>query len=275
MVVEKETAMAPALRLIRLLASEGDHIFTVERARELSGRAGLSESYLLQALHHLTRSGWLLRLRKGLYALSPATPGVSSIHEFEVAMALASRGAISHWSAMQHHGMTEQIPRKVFVLVAADEPVPQAAAKRPSIGREVTVAGTGYQFVRVRPERFFGTQKVWLGEARIRITDPERTLLDGLMMPRYCGDFAEVLHAFEAWGKRINLDRIVGYALRLDAAVVKRLGWVLEHRGVESRRIAPLLEQPIRGYRSLDPSGLQKGPYNRRWMIRENLSGRI
>ena len=38
---------------------------------------GLSQGYVRQALHHLVRSGWLVRLRKGLYALSSAVPAIS------------------------------------------------------------------------------------------------------------------------------------------------------------------------------------------------------
>jgi predicted transcriptional regulator of viral defense system len=66
---------------------------------------------------------------------------------------------------------------------------------------------------RVRPERYFGVERVWVGEARVTVTDPERTLLDALAMPQYCGDFAEVLHAFEARGAALDLDRIIHYGL--------------------------------------------------------------
>lgn len=270
-----EKQVVPALQLIRSLASEGDRIFTVERARELSVSAGLSDGYLRQALHRLTKSGWLLRLRKGLYALSPATPGVISAHEFEIAMALVPHGAISHWSAMHHHGMTDQTPRKVFVTVPADRPIPQSRIDERREGSSVQVADTVYRFIRVKPERFFGTEKIWVGETRVTITDPERTLLDGLMMPHYCGDFAEVLHAFEVIGDRLNLERIVEYALRLGAATAKRLGWVLEKQGVGPDRLESLMKVPIKGYRTLDPTGPRKGPCNSRWMIQENLPGKV
>lgn len=49
--------------LIRKLSAAGDRIFTSGRARELALSVGLSESYLHQALHHLTKSGWIMRLR--------------------------------------------------------------------------------------------------------------------------------------------------------------------------------------------------------------------
>lgn len=266
----------PGMRLIRALAGAGDRVFTTDRVRELAPSVGLSEGYVRQSLHHLTKSGWLVRLRKGLYALSAAVPGVTAAHEFEIAMALVRRAAISHWSALHHHGLTEQTPRKVFVLTTADTPIPQTRSKR--AGRKdggCPVGHTIYRFIRVKPERFFGTEKVWVGDARVTVTDPERTLLDGLIMPQHCGDFAEVLHAFEVRGDRLDLKRIIDYALRLDAATAKRLGWVLEHEGIDSTQLGPLLNVSIKGYRTLDPTGPRKGPCNRRWTIQENLPGKV
>ncbi len=260
--------------LVRLLASEGDRIFSTERARELSPRVGLRASYLLEALYHLRRNGWIVPLCKGLYALSSSIPGVTAAHEFEIAMALVKSAAISHWSALHHHGLTEQIPRKVFVLTTADVSVPRVrGGKRKDRG--YPIGDTIYQFIQVKPERFFGTEKIWIREARVTITDPERTLLDGLSKPQYCGDFGEVLHAFAVMGRHLDLERIIDYARKLDAATCRRLGWVLEKQGVDSGCLEALAQLPIKGYRKLDPTGPRKGPYNRRWMIQENLPGKV
>jgi predicted transcriptional regulator of viral defense system len=237
---------------------------------------GLKDSYLVEALYHLRRNQWIVSLRRGLYAISPSVPGVAPTHEFEIAMALVDPAAISHWSALHHHGLTEQIPRRVFVLTTVTASVPRlrgARAPQPNGGYQV--GETLYHFIQVRPERFFGTEKVWLGDARVTITDPERTLLDGLSMPQYCGDFAEVLHAFEARGRHLDTERIIDYALRLGDATAKRLGWVLEKQGVNLRRLERLAQVPIKGYRKLDPTGPPKGPLNRYWMIQENLPGKV
>ena len=166
------------IELVRLLAYEGDRIFTTDRARELAPRVGLKDSYLGEALYHLRRNNWIVSLRRGLYGLSSTVPGVSDAHEFEVAMALVNPAAISHWSALHHHGLTEQVPREVFVLTTTASSVPRVRrsdAKLPQGG--YPVGDTTYRFVQVRPERFFGTQKVWVGEARVSVTDVERTLL--------------------------------------------------------------------------------------------------
>ncbi len=264
------------IELVRLLASEGHRIFSIEEARRLSPQVGLRESYLPESLYHLRRTGWLTALRRGLYAISSAVPGVTPTHEFEIAMALVNPAAISHWSALHHHGLTEQAPRNIFVLTTSETSIPHMRIAKPGrVENGYRVAGMVYQFIQVKPERYFGTEKVWVGDARVTITDPERTLLDGLSMPQYCGDFAEVLHAFEVRGNHLDLKRIVEYALRLDDATAKRLGWVLEKQGIDSPELEPLLHVPIKSYRTLDSTGPRKGPYNRRWMIQENLPGRL
>jgi predicted transcriptional regulator of viral defense system len=256
-----------------MLGQAGQRIFTTEDARSVAPSVGLSAGYLDQALHHLAKSGWIIRLKKGIYALSGSVPGTTPLHEFEIAMALVKPAAISHWSAFSHHGLTEQIPRRVFVLTTARS-VPRIRKAKPSKGEEgYRVGETVYQFVQTNPDRFFGIEEVWVNESRIRITDPERTLLDGLLAPRYCGDFAEVLHAFEVQAPKLDLDRIIDYALKLDNATAKRLGWILQRLGIEASRLRPLQNVPVKGYRVLDPSGPRQGSYDSGWMIQVNLVG--
>ncbi len=266
------------IELVRRLAGEGVRIFTPDQAREIASDIGLSEGYLRQALHHLTRSGWLVRLRKGLYAISSTVPGVAPVHEFEIAMALVDPAAISHWSAIHYHGLTEQAPRRIFILTTTDVNIPRKRGSK--TGRkennDYILEGTPYQFVQVKPQGFFGVQSVWVGEVRVSITNIERTLLACLTHPKYCGDFFELLHAFGVARNGLKLERIIDYALRLDAAVAKRLGWILEeYLEVDAAKLEPLRAVSVRGYRKLDPTGPGKGRCNRRWMIQENLPGKV
>jgi predicted transcriptional regulator of viral defense system len=197
------------------------------------------------------------------------------LHEFEIAMVLVRPAAISHWSAMSYHGLTDQPPNIIFVLTPARSVPRLRFPKKHREEEGYSVGETVYRFVKVKPARFFGTQEVWVNESRVTITDPERTLLDGLSAPQYCGDFAEVLRAFEVSVPRLDLDRIIRYALRFDAATAKRLGWVLERHAVDPDRLDLLRAVPIRGYRALDPKGPRLGPCDNRWMIQNNLPGKV
>jgi predicted transcriptional regulator of viral defense system len=274
MTQENPSQPTPALVLVRRLAADGRRIFSTEQAREIAPEVGLSEGYVRQALHHLTRSGWLVRLHKGLYALSSSVPGISPAHEFEVAMALVHPAAISHFSALHYHELTDQIPRRVFVTTTTGHWVPRADKARGN-GGGYRVGETVYQFVQVKPERFFGIKEVWIDDARVTVTDMERTLIDGLLMPQYCGGFTEVIQAFAGAHSRLNLDRLIAYALKLGAATAKRLGWVLENTGMERARLAALEQVEVTGYSKLDPTGPRRGPYNRSWMVQENLTGKV
>ena len=264
------------IELVRLLAYEGDRIFTTDRARELAPSVGLKDAYLSEALYHLRKNNWIVSLRRGLYALSPTVPGVAAAHEFEVAMALVEPAMISHWSALHYHGLTDQIPRDVFVVTTTDAWIPRPRKDRAGrSGGSFQVGDTTYRFIQVKPDRFFGGEKVWVGEARVSITGLERTLLDGLSMPQHCGGFAEALHALRIGIDQLNTERITEYAIRLGVTTAKRLGWALESLGVPRSNLEELAALPINGYRKLDPAGPRKGPCNGRWMVQENLPGMV
>lgn len=247
------------IHLLRHLVAGGLKIFTVSQANVAASQLKINPGYVTQALHHLVKAGWIVRLKRGVYALSHDSGFGQAPHEFEVAMALVSPSAISHWTAMHHYHLTQQAPNIIFAITPTSSSIPRSTK------------GGMYHFVKIQEDYFFGIEKQWVGEAQVWITNPERTLLDGLMSPQHCGDFREVLHAFNMHGDRLNLKRIIQYALKLDQATAKRLGWVLERLGYSDADLKELLNLHIKGYRKLDPTGLTKGPYNKKWMIQENL----
>ena len=180
MATEKPKRSSVGVDLVRLLAGEGDRIFSTARAREVGARVGLNDAYLLESLHHLRRNGWIVSLRRGLYALSSAVPGVPPAHEFEIAMAFADPGAVSHWSALHHHALTQQVPRKVFVLTTTEVSTPRARGAKARVdGDGYPIGGTVYKFIRVGPERFLGHDMAVPGIASRRTEGCRRWTLTG------------------------------------------------------------------------------------------------
>ena len=255
----------------------GDRIFTTDRARELAPRVGLKDAYLGESLYHLRRNNWIVSLRRGLYGLSPTVPGVAVAHEFEIAMALVGPAAISHWSALHYHGLTEQIPRDVFVLTTKGTWVPRLRKDmQGQNGGGYPVGDTTYRFVQIRPNRYFGTEKVWVGEARVSVTGFGADVARRAVHPPSTA--ATLLRCSTPSVQRwtvLNTERIAEYAVRLGVTTAKRLGWVLETQGVAGPEIDELATLPAKGYRPLDPTGPRKGPCNGRWMVQENLPGMI
>jgi len=265
------------IEMVRKLFEEGKRIFTIADVRKAASYCGMADNYVIEALHHLSNTGWLTRLKRGLYIISSSFPSMTPVHEFEIAMALVQPSAISHWSALHFHGMTEQIPQRVYVTTTNAIPISRTVKARNksqrSFSREIN--GILYEFIKIKPERFFGIRDFWVGEVKVAITNPERTLIDGLISPKHFGGWVEIYSSFESHISSLDLAKMIDYSLRLDAVIAKRLGWIMEKVGVEDSILRRLEAVPIKGYRVLDSTGPRKGHCNKRWMIQKNLPGRI
>jgi predicted transcriptional regulator of viral defense system len=247
--------------LLTTLSGQGKVIFTARDAHEILGG---SPSATYKMLHDLARGGWLHVLGKGRYLIIPLEAGPErrySAHEFLIAHHLAPEGYIAYWTALHHHGLTEQIPRSVWVATPR---------RRPG----TTVLGVPYIFVTLRPHKVFGHQPVWIEGQPVPVADLEKSLVDALDHPEHCGGISEVAKALAVAleERRADLERLTEYALRMrNTAILKRLGYLA------GRLSLPVGDFPERwygalsaGYARLDPARPASGPLDRRWQIRVN-----
>ena len=267
-----------AVRLVRTLANEGLQVFSTSEARDVAARAEIPEGYVRWLLSQMVHNGWLIRLRRGLYAMSGVASGEISVHPFLIATRLVSPSAISHWSALSYHGLTDQVPRVVtaFTPKKVVTPSMRSIDHKGSARHAWEVAGVPYEYVSVKKEHFFGIEQVWVDDkSRVPITDRERTVLETFISPRRFGGIGEALRLSESHAQELQTDRLVEYAIRYGKiSVAKRLGWALELAHVDQSVLLPLLKMPATGYHALDPSRPKRGPYNKRWMIQDNLHAR-
>ena len=271
---ESGYAQSQGMRLLNRVVEEAGPLFTIKQARAAAAPE-LTPQRVRALLSRLSQSGWIERLKRGTYAVT--TPLLNAaLHPYAVAAALVSPLAISHWSALAHHGFTTQIPPMVQASTTATVVTPemrQGAAYRPR-GRAVWRAlGLEFEFIQVQEKHFFGFQEEWVSQQhRIVITDPERTLLDLFAGPRVFGSLQTGLETLDAELHRLDVDKLVEYALRYEVgAVIKRLGWALETLGAPESAVAPLEAYPLHAYSRLDPTGPPGGAPITRWQLRDNL----
>ncbi len=261
------------LALLRTLAADGRSTFTSAQAREAARAVGVADSYLPVLLHRLERSGLLQRVKQGTYAMTTGLAGAPEAHSFAVGMALVDPSAVSGWAALNHHGLTEQIPRVITLTTTKRIVTPAMRGAVAAASSTWEAAGQRYEIVVVVPARFFGIDEIWMGDARVRIFDRERALLDCFALPRRFGGLAEGLGILEGHLRELDVGRLVGHVLRYGtAAVAKRVGYALESAGVGAELLEPLRTLPMRGRRALDPTRVARGARNARWGMIENLS---
>jgi predicted transcriptional regulator of viral defense system len=128
-----------------------------------------------------------------------------------------------------------------------------------------------FPFSAEMPEKVFGVVKDWIGEIRFRVTDREKTIIDGLDLPQYVGGVSEVTKALAASWKTLDEKKLRKYAAKIgNSAVVKRLGFILETLGLGD--IEALRTETTRapGFSALDPTLPKHEKYNRRWGLLVN-----
>lgn len=261
------------LALVRSLAEHGHATFSVHDARESAMEIGLAASGVRLLLHRLARAGLLQRIKRGKYTLTPMMPGAQAPHPFVVGMALADPCAVSGWAALNHHGLTEQIPNAITLTTPRRvvTPAMRGTVRAPASTWEVS--GQTFEFVTVVSSHFFGYEDEWFGDSRARVFTRERALLDCFALPRRFGGLAEGLAILEEHLKQLELARFVEYARQYgEASVARRVGFALDQAGAKATVVKPLRALALSGYRPLDPTRPPRGKRNSRWGLIENLS---
>ncbi len=230
--------------------------FSIREARQLLKHT--KHDPTRQFLERLQRKGWIRRIKSGKFAPIPLSSGEArtpQLHEFVVAMELVSPVAIAYWSALNHHGMTEQVPRTVFLQT--NHPV-----RRPP----KEALGFSFKVVSIRPKKFFGIEKDWINEQPFSVTDKEKTIIDGLDLAKYVGGVGEIAKALSQSWEDLSEDKLREYAVKIgNTAVAKRLGYLMEALGLGNPETLRKALSLAPGFSPLDSTLPRKGKYSRRW----------
>ena len=268
-------AQSQGLKLLEVATQKLGPIFTINQLVPLVTEFQIKRTQLRIVISLLARSGWIEMLKNGTYVVKSKL-FENEISPFAIAAALVQPVAISHWSALAHHGFTTQIPTMVQASTPHKVLTPEMRAGRTHSprGRAVWRAmGIEVEFIHVQSRHFFGHQQIWVNTwQQVAITDPERTALDLIIRSDVFGGMGAAFDLFEDILPRINVNKLIQYGLRYDTgAVIKRLGWVLEQLSVAAEILTPLLNYEVKTYYRLDPQNSSKKIYNARWHIIENI----
>ncbi len=257
-----------AAHLIATLYSRNRPIFHFDEAKEiLKGRAPAA-SVLTQLIKHKV----ITRLKPGTFRIIPFELGFEKEYlgnPYIVARELMvhtrsgtiNEYYISHGSAFDLHQMVTQPQFIVYV-------------SSPRMLRSRTIQSTEFLFIRCKAKDLFGLTEVWVDKnEKVRVSDLERTLLDGLKQPAYCGGISEVAKGFTIKQDSVDPHKLIEYAKKLNVgAVTRRLGYLMELYKIGTpqhwERVRKMLTQT---YHLLDPDMPAEGKHIAKWRLRLNI----
>jgi predicted transcriptional regulator of viral defense system len=242
------------LELLENLAKNGN-TFSV---KDVLNTMDIQREVLWVLLSRLENRGWIERIEKGKYLIIPlgAEKGKYTLNEFILGSLLVNPYCIAYWSALIHYGYTEQIPQTVFI---------QSTSRKKK--QEIEIFGIRYRIIRLKKDKFFGMRQEWIEDTQVNITDKEKTLVDCLDKPQFCGGIIEVAKGLKDmdFGKK----KLIKYAKRMgNSAVMRRLGYLGELMTLE----LDIPRSCAHNYLFLDPTMPQRGKRSSDWKLIVNLN---
>jgi len=246
--------------LSKLSAEIRGEVFTFSEAKALLKLSGRS---LANLLYRLVESRWVEHIERGRYLLLPLDAGPAAEYATNpliIARKLASPYYIGFATALNYYGITEQASGITYIATIRQK-------------KTLHFHSDEYKFVTLAEKRFFGMKEEWIGNLKFNISEKEKTIVDCLFMPEYCGGLTEVVKAFK---DEIDYGKLYEYTLRMeDRSVIKKLGYLLDVLNLNPEIAEKLREKVGGGFALLDPSGRKSGRVmvvNKKWRIIENIS---
>jgi predicted transcriptional regulator of viral defense system len=240
--------------IVQTLYDKGLYYFDIGLFSRIFNTSHLQAS---QIFKRLEARKFIIQVQKGKYILLGFEPQKVTSQPFFIATKIVVPSYVSYWSALNFHGLSEQVPRTVFVA---------NTRKKAS----VVFLNTRYKYVKITPRKFWGYIEVRANGLSFLIADAEKAIIDSLDEPSYAGGVDEIFKCIARAGQKINIKRLMDYAIKFgNKSLISRLGYLLERLDLDSGRLKKFGSG---GYVKLNPVLPRSEKWNSRWKINENIS---
>lgn len=263
---QKKTLGPLSANLILSLYETGNTIFTLKDVTRITG---LKDTKAADLTSELVKRKIIARLKPGKYIIIPQELGQESdyIGNWYVAareIVKSPEYYISHYSAMDIYNMLTHPVTKVYITTPIQE------------YKKIRIVGnTSFEFIYTNATNIWGVRSIWVTKSeKVRVSDIERTIVDCLNMPKYCGGILEVVKGI--WMQRDTIDfrKFCEYVMKLDRIVViKRAGYILESLALSDEAYLKKFRAKLNErYCTLDPLISTYKTYNNSWKLTANIS---
>ena len=251
--------------LISSLYELGKTIFTVNDVENITG---LKSNAATNLTSNLIKRNIIARLKYGKYIIIPQEIGgnVRYIGNWYIAAREIVNSPdyyISHYSAMDIHNMVTHPIVEVFIITP----------KRENKNRKV-IGNTVFNFRYMDAKYIWGVKNVWITRSeQVRVSEIERTIIDCLYSPKYCGGILEIVKGLWIQKEKIDFDKLSHYVVKFNKIVViKRLGYILESLNLKDENyLNKLRKRTNNKYYIFDPLLTTKETHKNSWKCIANI----
>ena len=170
----------------------------------------------------LVHNGWLIRVKRGLYAISDlSNRGFLSLSPYAVAHLLVKDSYVSFESALAYHGMFDQLTNKTISISQVQY-------------KSVQLQSVEYSFVKVLDKWFFGWQDVSIDSKTVRMATAEKALVDMIQFHKSKYTVDLVVEKLSLYKDSLNLKKMIEYLSKMSLTTIKIFGFLFDLLRIDS-----------------------------------------
>lgn len=247
----KQTILsAKQSELLENLIVANGHIVTSKHIYD-NAKLLWDETQVKNIITKLTTDGWLIRLKRGLYAISDlSNRGFLSLSPYAVANLLVTKSYVSFESALSYCGMFDQLTDKVISISRTRYKTAQLNAIE-------------YSFVNVQEKWFFGWQEVVIDKQAVCIATAEKALIDMIQFHKSKYSVDMVIEKLRLNQNNIDKGKLDDYLSKMSASTIKIFGLLHDFLGIDSSH----LYQLVKDKRGTDWMFAGDKTFNSKWRL--------
>ena len=172
--------------------------------------------YLRKRISKLSKQGWLKRIKKGIFVISDlSSRGTLSISHYTVTNILVENAYISFESALQYHGLYDQLLTKISSVSMKQY-------------KDTVIDGYTYTFAKTKQDYYYGWQTHQIDGQSVKIACIEKALIDLIQFHRNRYTIDLVLEKLINFKDDINPNQLVNLSLKANITTQRITGFLLD-----------------------------------------------
>ena len=188
-------------------------------------------------IQQLVKNGWLIRIKRGLYALNDLSSRDSlTLSPYVIAGLLVEQSYVSFEAALNYRGMFDQFVQR-FTSVSLKQ------------YKETTLKSIRYRFIKTKEPFFIGWEQVEIENMPAKIATAEKALVDLIHFRsgKYMVDL--LIEELQSYENELNIENLLQYIGCASQKTVKIFGFVFDLLGWDSGKLFQLIPDTRSTYR--------------------------
>lgn len=191
-----------------------------------------SEASAHNRIQFLYKSGWFLRIKRGLYLIieNITSRAINDTSLLLIAQALKKDSYISLHSALNYYQMFDQHSNSVVAV-------------NYGISKKYQLENSTINFVKVAKKHYFGFSQARLNGKVLQIATKEKALIDYLYLDKSFYSASLVFEKIRGHKREIDFKKLQNYALRSNISTQRKVGLLLDQINIDSNVLFKSVQQ--------------------------------